>query len=83
MRFGLNLVFFEPQFSCLVQVRAFVERAITPHVKAWEDARRMSPEVYLEAGRAGMLAGAAGDNFSHFPVQSSLDFDAVIYCTVR
>ena len=36
-------------------VRAFVEREITPHVEAWEEARSFPRELYAKAAEIGLL----------------------------
>lgn len=36
-------------------VRAFVEREITPHVEAWEEARSFPRELYRKAAQVGLL----------------------------
>ena len=52
-------------------VRAFVQREVTPHVQAWEDACEFPRDLYAKAGQLGLLGlgmpeqlgGTPGDPF--------------------
>jgi acyl-CoA dehydrogenase len=50
-----DLLLTDEQKALRAHLRRFVQRELTPHVDAWEDARTFPREVYQAAGRAGVL----------------------------
>jgi alkylation response protein AidB-like acyl-CoA dehydrogenase len=53
-------------------VRAFIDREIEPNVQAWNEARKIDPELWVKAGNIGMIGigvpeeyGGPGGDFMH------------------
>ncbi|MEM6292057.1 MAG: acyl-CoA dehydrogenase family protein [Myxococcota bacterium] len=50
-----RLFYTEDHDAFRTQVRAFVEREISPHIEAWEEAASFPRELYRKAGELGLL----------------------------
>ena len=71
----IRSVFREDHEQFRTTVRRFLERECAPHMEAWREAGRVSREVWLKAGREGLLClmlpteyGGGGGDFGHSAV---------------